>query len=83
MQLCNCVWKPEPCQFIYTSLIIVSIISFIRTFEPTIAVLKAMLLSSTECKPNYELSSLPFAISVPVHDDTNKFQHSCKDTKMA
>jgi len=26
---------------------------------------------------------MPFVISVPVNDDTNKFQHSCKDTKMA
>ena len=26
---------------------------------------------------------MPFAISVPVHDDTGKFQHSCKDTKTA
>ena len=32
---------------------------------------------------NFELSSLPFAISGPVHDDTGKFQNSCKDTKMA
>lgn len=35
-----------------------------------------------ECKPNFELSYLPFAISVPVYDDTGKFQHSCKETKM-
>ena len=25
---------------------------------------------------------MPFVICIPVHDD-NKFQHSCKDTKMA
>ena len=27
--------------------------------------------------------SLPLATSVPVHDDTGEFQHSCKDTTMA
>jgi len=37
-------------------------------------------LRSTEHKPNFELSSFPCAISIPVHDDTGKFQHSCKDT---
>ena len=35
------------------------------------------LLPSTECKSYYfGLSSLPFVISVPVHNDTGKFQHS-------
>lgn len=37
-------------------------------------------LRSTEHKPNFELSSFPCAISIPVHDDTGKFKHSCKDT---
>ena len=42
------------------------------------------ILSSFNCvRQNFELSSLPFAIGVPVHDETRKFQHSCKDTKMA
>ena len=41
------------------------------------------LLRSRERKHNFDLSSLPFAISVPVHDDTGKFQHSREDTKMA
>ena len=41
------------------------------------------LLCSTEHKPNFELSSLPFATSVPVHYDPGKFQHSLKDTKRA
>ena len=36
-----------------------------------------------EHKPNFDLSSLSFAISVPVHSDTGKFPHSCKNTKMA
>lgn len=27
-------------------------------------------------KPNFELSSFPFAISVPVHDDTGKFSNN-------
>ena len=40
-------------------------------------------LHSTECKPNYELSSQPFAISVPVHYDSSNFQHSCNNTKVA
>ena len=31
-------------------------------------------LHLTECKPNFELSSLPFAISIPVHDNTSEFQ---------
>lgn len=30
----------------------------------------------------FELSSLSFAISVRVHDDTDKFRHHCKGTKM-
>ena len=38
------------------------------------------LLRSTERKPNFELSSLPFVISVPAHCDTGKCQHSCKET---
>ena len=29
----------------------------------------------------FELSSLSFAINVPVHDDTEKIRHSCMDTK--
>ena len=37
-----------------------------------------LLLVLTECKPNFELSSFPFVISVPVLDNTGKFQHSCK-----
>lgn len=41
------------------------------------------LLRPKECKPNFALSSLPLAVSVPVHDDTGKLQHSCKDTTMA
>jgi len=45
--------------------------------------LSRVFLLSTECKPNFELSYLPFAITVPVRDDTGKFQHSCKETKMA
>ena len=44
--------------------------------------LSRVFLLSTECKPNFELSYLPFAIRVPVHDYTGKFQHSCKETKM-
>ena len=31
----------------------------------------------------FELSSLSFAISVPVQDDTSKFRHFCTDTKEA
>ena len=31
----------------------------------------------------FELSSLPFATGVGVHDDTSEFRRSCKDTKMA
>ena len=38
------------------------------------------LLRSTERKPNFELSSLPFVISVPAHGDTGKCQRSCKET---
>ena len=34
-------------------------------------------------KPNFELSSLPSVISVPVCNDTCKFQHFCEDTEMA
>mgnify|MGYP006973425499 CR=1 FL=1 len=40
------------------------------------------LLVSSERKPNFELTSLPFGINVPVYDNTSKFQHFCKDTKM-
>lgn len=36
-----------------------------------------------EHKPNFESASLAFSISVPVHDDTGKFRHFCKDTKKA
>ena len=42
-----------------------------------------LVLGLTECKPNFELSSFPFAISVPVYNDAGKFQHSRKGTKMA
>ena len=42
-----------------------------------------LLFYLTECKPNFELSSFPFAISVPMHNDTGEFQHICKDTKMS
>ena len=40
------------------------------------------LLVWSERKPNFELTSLPFGINGPVYDNTGKFQHSCKDTKM-
>ena len=39
------------------------------------------LLRPTERKPNFDMSSLPFAISVPTHGDTGKCHHSCKDTQ--
>jgi len=29
------------------------------------------------------LANKPFAIRVPVHNDSGKFQYSCKDSKMA
>ena len=39
--------------------------------------------SSFNCvRQNFELSSPPFAITVPVHDDTGKFQYSWEDTKI-
>ena len=41
------------------------------------------IIGAIEGKPNFDLSSLNFTISIPVHDDIGKFPHSCKDTKMA
>ena len=35
-----------------------------------------------ERKPNFDLSSLSFTISIPVHDDTGKFSPSSKATKV-
>ena len=48
-----------------------------------IIILVVLLLRSTQRKPNFDLSSLPFAISVPVHGDTGKLHYYCKFTKMA
>ena len=41
-----------------------------------------IIFNLTDCKLNFELISFPFATSVLVHDDTGKFQNSCKDTEM-
>ena len=38
-------------------------------------------LPSIERKPNFGLSSLPFAIHIPEHDETGKIQRSCEDSK--
>ena len=44
--------------------------NYLRLFPPTR--FNALgFLHLTEPNPNFELSSLPFAISVPVHDDTS------------
>lgn len=40
-------------------------------------------MHSIDRKPKFDLNSVPLAIDVSVHYDTGKFQHSCKDTKMA
>ena len=55
-----------------------------QQLAPITAVVSAKPNSDiVERKPKFELLSLPFAISIPVHDDTGKFQHSYKHTKMA
>ena len=38
-------------------------------------------IGRTGRKPNFVLGSLSFPISAPVHDDSGKFRHYCKDTK--
>ena len=38
-------------------------------------------IGRTDRKPNFALGSLSLPISASVHDDSGKFQHSCKDTK--
>ena len=40
------------------------------------------LFHLTEYKPNFKLSSFHFGISVPVHNDTGEFHHSCMDAQM-
>ena len=47
---------------------------------PSVSRMYNLELRST-LEEHFDLGSLSFPISAPVHDDSGKFRHYCKDTK--